>query len=130
MTVTAGSFGLSRIAQIAVNVRDLRRAVAFYRDVLGVPLLFEVPPKMAFFTCGGIRLMLSLPESPAYDHPSSIIYYAVDDIHAAAGELKARGVLFDGEPHVVGRLGESDVWMAFFRDPDSNVVALTSETPR
>jgi len=128
-TVTDG-FGLSRISQIAINVHDLGRGVAFYRDVLGMRLLFEVPPKMAFFDCAGIRLMLSLPETPEYDHPASVIYYAVPDIQAAAGELTARGVLFEQPPHVVARLPHEDLWMGFFRDPDGNVLALSSEVAR
>ena len=130
MTAVAGTFGLSTIAQIAVVVHDLPRAVAFYRDTLGMRLLFEAPPKMAFFDCGGIRLMLSLPETPEYDHPSSIIYYKVDDIQQAAAVLLARGVVFDSAPHLVAQLPHADLWMAFLRDADRNPVALMSEVPR
>jgi catechol 2,3-dioxygenase-like lactoylglutathione lyase family enzyme len=129
MTATGAPFGLSRIEQIAVNVHDVPRAVAFYRDVLGMRLLFEIPPKMAFFDCAGIRLMLSLPETPEFDHPGSIIYYAVPDIQAAARELAARGVVFEQPPHVIGRMPQTDVelWMGFFRDVDGNLLALTSQ---
>lgn len=130
MTATAGSFGLSRIGQIAVVVHDLSKAVAYYRDVLGMRLLFEIPPRIAFFDCAGVRLMLSLPESAEYDHPGSIIYYAVPDIQDAARELRARGVLFDSDPHIIGKLPQADIWMAFFRDLDRNVLALISEVPR
>ena len=130
MTATASSFGLSRIHQIAVVVHDVPRAVAFYRDVLGMKLLFEVPPTLAFFDCAGVRLMLSQPSAPEYDHPGSVLYYAVEDIQAAAGELKARGLVFDREPFIVGKLPNADVWSAFFKDPDQNVVALMSEVPR
>ncbi len=119
-------FGLSQIGQIAVNVKDLDRAVAFYRDALGMRPLFQVP-KLAFFDCGGIRLMLSLPETPEFDHAASVIYYKVDDIRAAHAALRGRGVSFDGEPHVVARLPAHDLWMAFCRDPEGNVLALMSE---
>ena len=129
MTATVGSFGLSRIGQIAVIVHDLATGVAFYRDVLGMRLLFEIPPKMAFFDCGGVRLMLSLPESAEYDHPGSIIYYTVPDLQEAARELKARGVVFEAEPHIIGKLPHADIWMAFFKDPDRNNLALMSEVP-
>ena len=130
MTV-AGSFaGLSRIGQIAVVVHDLPRAVGFYRDTLGMRFLFDAPPKMAFFDCGGIRLMLSLPEGAEFDHPGSIIYYAVEDIHAAAAALTVRGVVFDTAPHIVARLPHADLWMRFFRDPDRNVLAVMSEAAR
>jgi methylmalonyl-CoA/ethylmalonyl-CoA epimerase len=130
MTAVAGTVGLSRIGQIAVIVHDLPRAVAFYRDTLGMRLLFEAPPKMAFFDCGGIRLMLSLPETPEYDHPSSIIYYAVDDIQQTTAVLQARGVTFDSPPHLIARLPHADLWMAFLRDADRNPVALMSEVAR
>ncbi len=131
MTAAAGTFsGLGRIGQIAVVVHDLARATAFYRDTLGMTFLFDAPPKMAFFDCSGIRLMLSLPESADFDHPASVIYYTVDDIQAAAAALESRGVAFEGAPHVVARLPHADLWMAFLRDPDRNVLALMSEVKR
>jgi methylmalonyl-CoA/ethylmalonyl-CoA epimerase len=128
--MTATAFGLSKIHQIAVVVHDVGRAAAFYRDVLGMKLLFEFPPNLAFFDAGGVRLMLSLPSAPEFDHPGSIIYYHVGDIQEAARELKARGVVFDEEPHVVAQLPHADVWLATFKDPDQNVLALMSEVPR
>ena len=125
----AAAFGLSRIAQIAVVIHDLPRAVAFYRDTLGMRFLFEVPPMMAFFDCAGVRLMLSRPSSPEYDHPN-IIYYAVDDIQAARNELAARGITFNHEPHVVAQLVHGELWTANFKDPDGNVVEIMSEVAR
>ena len=130
MTAVGSFAGLSRIGQIAVVVHDVPRAVAFYRDTLGMRFLFDAPPKMAFFDCGGIRLMLSLPEGAAFDHPGSIIYYGVEDIHAAAAALTARGVVFDTAPHIVARLPHADLWLGFFRDPDGNVLAVMSEPAR
>ncbi len=118
--------GLSRIGQIAVNVHDVARAVAFYRDTLGMKFLFEVP-KMAFFDCGGIRLMLALPETSEFDHPASILYYKVDDIQAAHRALASRGVQFVGEPNLVARLPDHDLWLAEFKDVDGNILALMSE---
>lgn len=123
-------FGVSRIGQIAMTVGDLPRAVAFYRDVLGMRFLFEAPPAMAFFDCGGVRLMLSRPETSgpsAGEHYASIVYYAVDDIQQAARALEARGVLFEQLPHIVARLPHADLWMAFFRDPDRHLLAIMSE---
>jgi methylmalonyl-CoA/ethylmalonyl-CoA epimerase len=118
--------GLSRIGQIAVTVHDVGRAVAFYRDTLGMKFLFEVP-KLAFFDCGGIRLMLSLPETAELDHPASILYYKVDDIQAAYRALASRGVRFVGEPSLVARMPDHDLWIAEFKDLDGNVLALMSE---
>ena len=118
---------LQQIAQVAVNVHDVPRATAFYRDVLGLPLLFEVPPKMAFFRCGEVRLMLSLPEGAEYDHPGSILYYKVADIEGTAASLKARGVVFQGEPHLVARMPDHELWMGFFKDTEGNTLALMEE---
>ena len=120
------TLSLGRIGQIAINAHDLPRAVTFYRDTLGMRFLFEVP-QMAFFDCGGIRLMLGLPSAPVFDHPASIIYYRVDDIQATHQTLAARGVTFHEPPHVAARLPEYDLWLAFFRDTEKNVLALMSE---
>jgi len=118
---------ISRIGQIAVRVHGLDRAVAFYRDVLGLPFLFQAPPNLAFFDCNGVRLMLDIPEDKEFDHPASVIYYAVDDIAAATASLKSCGVHFDSEPHLIAKMPDHELWMAFFRDPDDNVLALMSE---
>jgi catechol 2,3-dioxygenase-like lactoylglutathione lyase family enzyme len=130
MTAVADGFGLSRIGQIAMTVSDLPRAVAFYRDTLGMKFLFEAPPAMAFFDCGGVRLMMSLPEtegSVAGQQFGSIVYYSVPDIQQAAAVLASRGVVFEHAPHVVARLPHADLWMGFFRDPDNHVLAIMSE---
>lgn len=126
MTET-NSFGLSAIGQIAVNAHDLDRAVGFYRDRLGITHLFSVPPKMAFFDCDGLRLMLSLPEKPEFDHPSSILYFNVDNIQQAAQTLTDRGVQFEEQPVFVANMGVYDLWMASFRDSENNLLALMSE---
>lgn len=120
---------LNRIAQIAINVHDLKRATAFYRDTLGLRLLFEAP-SLAFFDCGGIRLMLGRAEKAEFDHPGSILYYQVADIKAAYAELQQRGVRFEDAPHVVAPLGPNDLWMTFCHDSEGNLLALTAELPR
>jgi methylmalonyl-CoA/ethylmalonyl-CoA epimerase len=133
MTTVAENFGLARIGQIAMTVRDLPQAVAFYRDLLGMKFLFEAPPALAFFDCGGVRLMLSLPEqegSVAGQQFSSVLYYTVDDIQQAAAVLIARGVVFETPPHIIARLPHADLWMGFFRDPSRNVLAIMSEVGR
>jgi methylmalonyl-CoA/ethylmalonyl-CoA epimerase len=103
--------------------------VAFYRDALGLRLLFRAPG-LAFFDCGGVRLMLGGAEEAEFDHPSSVIYFRVPDILATHETLKARRVEFRGAPHVVHRAADHDLWMAFFRDPDGNTLALMNERPR
>ena len=119
-------FGLSTIEQIAVNAHDLERAVNFYRDKLGMKHLFSVPPNLAFFDCDGVRLMLSLPAKPEFDHPSSIIYFNVEDILTAYATLSERGVQFEERPIFVADMGTYDLWLASFRDSENNLLALMS----
>jgi catechol 2,3-dioxygenase-like lactoylglutathione lyase family enzyme len=127
MSAAQAVLNISQIGQIAVNAKDLKRATGFYRDTLGMKFLFEAG-NLAFFDCGGIRLMLGLAEKPEFDHPGSVLYYRVPDIHAAYQALTSRGVKFEGgEPHLIARLPDHDLWMAFFRDSENNLAALMSE---
>ncbi|HUX67654.1 MAG TPA: VOC family protein [Terriglobales bacterium] len=124
-----GEFALDRIQQISVNAHDLERAVRFYREVLRLRFLFQAE-KLAFFDAGGIRLMLSVAERPEFDHPGSVLYFWVPQIRAGYQALVERGVRFEGPPQMIARLERAEVWMAFFRDPEGNLLALTSEEPR
>ena len=123
-----GHAGLTQIGQIGVNVHDVKRAVGFYRDTLGMRLLFEIP-NAAFFGCGGVRLMLSLRDQSEFGRPISIIHYKVPNIRATFETLSSRGVRFEGEPHFIARMPDHDLWMAFFRDSEGNQLALMSEVP-
>ena len=118
---------LESIGQIAVNVKDTARARAFYRDVLGLRHLFDAGPNLAFFQCGGIRLMLSPPSKPEYDHPGSIIYYKVRDLAATHAAMAARGAAFEQPPHLVANMPDHELWMAFLRDSEGNLLALMEE---
>jgi methylmalonyl-CoA/ethylmalonyl-CoA epimerase len=124
---TRGEFGLSQIGQIAVPVDDIDRAVAFYRDVLGMKFLFQAPPGLGFFDCAGVRLMLDAPAKTQGAFQSSVIYYKVADLDAAHDTLTKRGVAFETKPHLIAKLPDHELWMAFFRDPDGNLLALMSE---
>jgi len=119
--------GLSTIGQIAVPVKDLDRAVGFYRDVLGLRFLFQAPPGLAFFDAGGIRLLIERPQDEEFAHTSSIIYFKVDDIQAMHSAMLGRGVDFRQGPHLIAKLPDHDLWMAFFRDTEGNTHALMSE---
>ena len=123
------NFGLAKIAQIAIRVDETARASAFYKDVLGMQHLFTFG-ELAFFDCGGVRLMLSPAEKPEFDHPASILYYKVDDILDAYETLRNRGVAFEAEPHIVAKMPAYDLWMAFFRDSEGNTLAVMSEQQR
>lgn len=118
--------GVRRIGQIAVPVRQLDRAVAFYRDVLGMRFLFEAPPAMAFFDCGGVRLYLGAPESPEFTS-NALLYYSVDDIVAAHEAISERGGAFIDPPHVVHRDDSGELWMAFLKDSEGNHLALMEQ---
>jgi catechol 2,3-dioxygenase-like lactoylglutathione lyase family enzyme len=119
--------GLGQIGQIHVSVDDVDRSVAFYRDVLGMTFLFRVPDQsMAFFDCDGVRLYLGVPESEAY-RSRGMIYFTVDDIDEAYETLRGRGVEFQESPHLIFGDGHSELWMAFFSDPDGNNLALMTE---
>jgi len=129
MSNAPASLGITSIGQIAINVHDLERATAFYRDVLGLPLLFTVP-NLAFFDCAGVRLMLSRAESPEFDHPSSILYFRVPDMDAAYQKLVERGAQIYAPPRLIAPMPTYDLWMAAFRDTEGNIHQLMSEVPR
>lgn len=123
------NFGLTQIGQIAVPVSDIERAIAYYRDTLGMRFLFQAPPGLGFFDCAGVRLMLDAPAKAQAENFSSVIYYKVPDLNAAFEILSARGVVFEAKPHLIAKLPAHELWMAFFRDPDGNLLALMSEVP-
>ena len=125
MVAAQTTFGLNRIGQIAVFAKDLDRAVRFYRDTLGMRLLFQAPPQMAFFDVGGIRLLVGEGDR----HATATIYYTVDDIQAAHTTLAARGVTFTTPPHLVAKLERADLWLAEFSDSEGNTLVLMSEVP-
>jgi methylmalonyl-CoA/ethylmalonyl-CoA epimerase len=127
MHATATGIGISRIGQIAINAHDLDRAATFYEDALGLKLLFKAGPSLAFFDCGGVRLMLTLPEKSEFDHPSSILYFSVPNIQDAHARMKEKGVHFEDEPHLIARMPDHELWMVFFRDSEGNLLGLMSE---
>ncbi len=118
--------GLNLIGQIAVPVTDIDRSIPFYRDVLGMRFLFQAAPGLGFFDCAGIRLML---DEPAKENAGngSVIYFKVHEIQTIYDELSAKGVNFETPPHLIAKMPDHDLWMAFFRDPDKNILALMCE---
>ena len=130
MNTVAAGIGISRLGQVAINAKDVERAAGFYENVLGLKLLFKAPPGLAFFDCGGVRLLIDKPEKAEFDHPSSILYFAVPDIQSAFAKMKECGAKFEDEPHMIARMPAHDLWMCFFRDTENNVMALMSEVAR
>ncbi|WP_181347491.1 VOC family protein [Thalassobacillus sp. CUG 92003] len=119
-------YELQGVGQIGIPVTDITRAISFYRDVLNLPLLFHTE-RMAFFACGGIRLLLSLPEKTEFEHQSSIVYFQVADINRVHQELLEQNVHFLDKPHLVAEREQIETWMTFFKDSEQNTHALMSE---
>ena len=116
---------LGLIGQISMRAKDIDRATSFYTDTLGIRHLFRAGT-LSFFDCGGVRLMLSLPE-PDFDHPGSVLYFKVDDIDAVHATLVQRGVAIVREPHLIARMPDHELWMSFFHDSEGNTLALMQE---
>jgi predicted enzyme related to lactoylglutathione lyase len=116
------------IGQLLVPVDDLDRAVPFYRDLLGLPFLFSAPPQMAFFQCGGVRLLVGVPPAGHAAQRGSTIYFQVADIQSVFRSLNEKGVKFMAEPHIVHRTPNSELWLAEFADSDGSQLALMSQT--
>ena len=123
---TETEFGLAQLGQVAFRIHDFDRSIEFYRDALGMKFLFSTGT-MAFFDCGGVRLMLTMPERAEFDRPGSILYFKVDDIEAARSTLVDRGVDFIDEPHLIAQMPDHELWISFFKDPSENMLALMSE---
>lgn len=123
------STGIQGIGQIAIAVSDIEQSAAFYGNVLGLTPLFEVPPNLAFFDCGGTRLMLTTQQGEARDHRTSVIYYKVSDIDTATQNIKNQGVEFVREPQLTARMEDHELWMGFIRDPDDNLIGIMAEIP-
>jgi methylmalonyl-CoA/ethylmalonyl-CoA epimerase len=117
---------LGPIGQIALTVRDLDRATRFYRDTLGLPLLFQFPG-LAFFNCHGVRLMLSPGETPEKEPHGTVLYYRTDDLPAEFSRLRETGATVVREPHLIAKMPDHELWMAFFRDSEANLFGVMSE---
>ncbi|HEY4307408.1 MAG TPA: VOC family protein [Gemmatimonadaceae bacterium] len=117
----------ARIGQIAVACTDVARAKTFYRDTLGLRHLFDAGPTLSFFDCGGVRLMLSTGENTDLPRMSSMVYYFVSNIDAVCADLRAKGVVFPEEPHMIAKLPDHDLWLAAFADSEGNLLGIMEE---
>ena len=120
---------LPRIKQIALPVDSVEQAKTFYRDTLGLRHLFDAPPALSFFDCGGVRLMLAGPDAQGKDGATqhAVLFYDVSDIKATHAKIKASGARSLEDPHVVARMNGVEVWIAAVSDGQGNVVSLMSE---
>jgi methylmalonyl-CoA/ethylmalonyl-CoA epimerase len=116
------------ITQVAITVSDVPRALAFYRDAVGLPQLpIPAPPTMAFLMIGDVRLMISQPEGGLVPGGGTVLYLKVERIAEAVEQMKSRGVVFGQGAHLIARLPDREIWLAEFKDPDANLLALMSE---
>jgi predicted enzyme related to lactoylglutathione lyase len=115
------------IRQVAITVSDLDRAVAFYRDVLGLTFLFSPGPNLAFLSAGSVRIMLSTPQGAGSPGHNSILYFRVADVLAAHDAMVARGAATERAPQLAAKMPDHELWIGFLRDPDGNLVGLMEE---
>lgn len=118
---------VSEIGQIAITVRDVAQATAFYRDVLGLKFLFAAGPNLAFLTAGSVRIMLTTPQGHGEPGKNSILYFKVADITTVHAAIVARGAKNERDPALTARMPDHELWIGFVRDPDDNLVGLMSE---
>jgi methylmalonyl-CoA/ethylmalonyl-CoA epimerase len=117
---------LGQLGQIALAAADAERTLAYYRDVVGLPFLFRYD-HLIFFDCGGVRLFIECGAKNEGQPRSGCLYFKVPDIDRAYTDLKERGVIFDDKPHLIARMPDHELWMAFFKDPDANQLAIMCE---
>jgi len=117
---------LNGVIQIAIPVKDIDRATAFYRDRLGLALLMN-GPNMAFLNCGGIRIYLDANPGGAEPGGNSLVYFRATDIEHAHGAFKDSGVTIHRAPYVIASLPDRDVWLMWIRDSESNLLGVMEE---
>lgn len=127
MTDAMTDVQLSSIGQVSLTIDDVDRAVAFYRDTLGMTHLYTFGD-LAFFDCDGTRLFLTRPENESASRQNSVLYFRVTGIHGVVAALEATDVVFEGAPHLIHRHEDgTEEWMAFFRDSEGNLLALMEQ---
>jgi len=128
---TDGKAALSRIRQVALPVRDIQEATRFYRDTLGMRHLFDAPPALSFFDCGGVQLMLAGPagQGKEGDQQHAVLFYDVSDIKATHAKIKSSGASSLEEPRVIARMNGREIWISSISDGQGNVVGLMSDVP-
>jgi methylmalonyl-CoA/ethylmalonyl-CoA epimerase len=126
-----GKVALSRIRQIAIPVRDITEATRFYRDTLGLRHLFDAPPALSFFDCGGVQLMLAGPEGQGKDgdQQHAVLFYDVSDIKSTHAKIESSGAKSLEDPRVIARMNGREIWVSAISDGQGNVVSLMSDVP-
>ena len=115
------------IGQVAITVSNVEKALAFYREILGLGFLFSAGPNLAFLTDGSLRIMLTTPQGAGAVGANSILYFKVADIEATHAALVARGAASEWPPQQAAQMPDHALWIGFLRDPDGNLVGLMEE---
>jgi methylmalonyl-CoA/ethylmalonyl-CoA epimerase len=123
------SSSLTGILQVAITVKEIDRATAFYRDALGLPVLMTAP-NMAFFNCGGVRLYLSSGQTSEHSGSQSFLYFRTLDINAFLADAKTKNVSIHREPNVIARMPDHDLWLMWIKDSEGNLLGIMEERRR
>ena len=128
---TDGKVALSKVRQVALPVRDIGEATRFYRDTLGLRHLFDAPPALSFFDCGGVQLMLAGPGGQGKDgeQQHAVLFYDTSDIKDTHAKIKSSGAKSFEEPRVIARMNGREIWISSLSDGQGNVVGLMSDVP-
>ncbi len=125
--MSAGPQPISDLGQVAITVSDVARAKEFYHGVLGLKHLFDAGPNLAFLAAGGVRLMLTVPQGAGAVGKNSVLYFRTPALESAYPALLARGATGERAPQLTAKMPDHELWMAFLRDPDGNLVGLMEE---
>ena len=123
------TIGLGALGQVALTVDDVDAAERFYGGVLGLRKLYRFG-ELLFFDCAGLRLLIEKSNIRPFAPASSVLYFRTPDLVVSTRTLKARGVVFIDEPHLIAPMEDHDLWMTFFKDPAGNTHALMQEAPK
>ena len=118
---------ISGIKQIALTVSDVKLALSFYRDTLGLQFLFSPTENLAFLQAGNVRLMLSTPQGAGTVGVNSILYFQVMDIDGSHAAFVAKGARSERAPQLAAKMPDHDLWIGFLKDPDGNLIGLMEE---
>lgn len=118
---------ITGIGQIAITVNDVTKALAFYRDTLGLTFLFSPSPELAFLSAGDVRIMLSTPQGAGKVGANSILYFKTSNIESTHAEFVERGATNERGPQLAAKMPDHELWLSFVRDPDGNLVGLMEE---